>query len=200
MASWSELLDRAGVGEHLVHLYGDDDQLLARNVSRYLAGGLKRGDGLVVIATFEHAAAIRRHLREECPDVPAALRTGRLLFLDARATLERFSVGGELDRERFEQVVGGILSELRARSSTGQVRAFGEMVALLWAEGRPEAAIRLEGFWNDLLRDGEFSLFCAYPFDILSEDTGLEGVEAVVRAHTHMCAGPGITLSSGRRS
>ena len=51
MASWAELLSGAEPGEHVVQLYGDDDRLLSRNVGRYLAEGLRRGDGLVVIAT-----------------------------------------------------------------------------------------------------------------------------------------------------
>jgi len=198
MASWSQLLEEARGGEHLVQLYGEDDQLLARNVSRYLAEGLKRGDGLVVIATFEHAAAIRRHLGEECPEVPAALQVGRLQFLDARDTLERFTVEGEPDGPSFQRVIGGVLREVRARSATGRIRAFGEMVALLWADGRPDAAAQLEEYWNGLLRDRSFSLFCAYPIDVFSPDRELEGLNAVLSAHTHLCAGPGTTLSSPR--
>ncbi len=65
MASWMDLLTRARPGEHIVQLYGRDDHLLARNASRYLAEGLRRGDGLVVIATPEHTSAIARHLVEE---------------------------------------------------------------------------------------------------------------------------------------
>ena len=42
MASWVELLSGAEPGEHVVQLYGNDDQLLIRNVSRYLAEGLRR--------------------------------------------------------------------------------------------------------------------------------------------------------------
>jgi DNA-binding NarL/FixJ family response regulator len=37
------------------------------------------------------------------------------------------------------------------------------MVALLWAEGNIDAAIRLEQLWNDLARRHAFSLHCAYP-------------------------------------
>jgi hypothetical protein len=51
VTSWVELLTAAEPGEHVVQLYGGDDQRLTRNVSRYLAEGLRRGDGLVVIAT-----------------------------------------------------------------------------------------------------------------------------------------------------
>jgi len=51
-----------------VQLYGDDDQLLTSDVSRYLGEGLRRGDGLVVIATSEHTHAIARHPVEEAPE------------------------------------------------------------------------------------------------------------------------------------
>jgi two-component system CheB/CheR fusion protein len=37
------------------------------------------------------------------------------------------------------------------------------MVALLWAEGNRDAAIRLEELWNDLARTETFALLCAYP-------------------------------------
>lgn len=198
MASWDELLDRADGGEHLVQLYGEDVRLLAGHVSRYLAEGVRRGDGLVVIATPEHATAIRGQLGEGDPAVSAAVGSGRLLFLDARETLDRFLVNGEPDGARFEQVVAGVLRDVRARSSTGRVRAFGEMVGLLWEAGRPDSATALEQYWNGLLDDGSFSLLCAYPLDVFSPETDLASIEAVLREHTHMCAGPRTMLSRQR--
>src|SRR6476659_7089673 len=180
MASWGELLDQAKGVEHLVHLYGEDDRLLARHVSRYLAEGVRRGDGLVVIATPEHATAIRQQLGQGDPALAAAVQSGRLLFLDARETLDRFMVDGEPDRARFEQVVGGLLRDARARSSTGRVRAFGEMVALLWEAGRRDSATALEQYWNGLLDDGSFSLLCAYPLDVFSPDADLASIEIVL--------------------
>jgi hypothetical protein len=198
MATWNDLLDQAQGGEHLVHLYGEDDGLLARHVSRYLAEGVRRGDGLVVIATPEHARAIRRQLGEGDPAVSAAVQSGRLLFLDARETLDRFMVNGEPDRARFGHVVGGVLGDVRASSASGRVRAFGEMVALLWEAGRPDSAAPLEQYWNALLDDGSFSLFCAYPLDVFSPDADLPGIEVVFREHGHVCAGPGTMLTRQR--
>src|SRR5204862_7052846 len=43
------------------------------------------------------------------------------------------------------------------------VPASGGMVALLCADRRPEAAIRLEELWNDPAKTLSFSLLCAYP-------------------------------------
>ena len=195
MATWSDLLDQAQGGEHLVQLYGEDDGLLARHVSRYLAEGVRRGDGLVVIATPEHADAIRRQLGERDPAMSAAVQSGRLVFLDARETLDRVTVNGEPDRARLGHLVGGVLRDVRACSSSGRVRAFGEMVALLWEAGRQDSAAALEQYWNALLDDGSFSLFCAYPLDIFSPDADLPSIEVVLREHTHMCAGPRTMLT-----
>jgi hypothetical protein len=46
---------------------------------------------------------------------------------------------------------------------TAYVFAFGEMVALLCAGDRPDAAVRLEQLWNSLLAQYHISLHCAYP-------------------------------------
>ena len=162
MASWAELLSGAEPGEHMVQLYGGDDRLLTRNVSRYLAEGLRRGDGLVVIATPEHTSAIAGHLVEE--DSGAAIDAavaGRLVLLDAVETLARFLVDGRPDQALFRSVVGEAIPAVRAQAATGSVRAFGEMVSLLWDAGRHQAAARLEELWNDTLAESCCSLFCA---------------------------------------
>lgn len=199
MTSWAELLTEAEPGEHLVHLYGVDDRLLSRNVSRYVAEGLRRGDGLVLIACPEHTHAIGRHLVEEVPGPSAeAVRAGRLVYLDAGETLARLLVAGRPDERRFRSVIGGALAAARARSTTGAVRAFGEMVGLLWAEGKQETAERLEELWNDLLTEFRCSLLCAYPIDLFERDADAAKLNGIVAAHDHLFAGPGTLLSSGR--
>ncbi len=56
MSSCPELLDGIESEEHVVQLYGNDDRLLTQNVGRFLSEGLKRGDGILVIATCSTAA------------------------------------------------------------------------------------------------------------------------------------------------
>ena len=48
-------------------------------------------------------------------------------------------------------------------SKQGRIAVFGELVALLWADGKPPEAIRVEQLWNDLAKSHSFSLLCAYP-------------------------------------
>ncbi len=197
MASWAELLTLADPGEHVVQLYGADDRLLAKNVSRYLAEGLRRRDGLVVIATPEHTAAIARHLVEEGNRAEEAERAGRLVYLDAAETLQRLLRGGQVDAGLFEEVVGGALRHARARSASGQVRAFGEMVGLFWSEERYAEAERLEELWNEVLGDLACSLYCAYPIDLFDGGVAAE-LNPIVCAHHRLLAGSGTMLTSGR--
>jgi hypothetical protein len=196
MSSWRELMQRAEPAEHLVQLYGVDDQLLTGNVVRYLLEGLKRGDGLLVIATRQHREAIVRHMGEDEAGTPAAICEGRLVPLDASETLDRFMVDGEPDWALFSGAVGGICRALRGRVGDRGIRAFGEMVGLLWMEGRHSAAIRLEQYWNRLLEEHAICLYCAYPIDPLASDFESTKLHALLGVHTHLLAGPKTMLSS----
>jgi hypothetical protein len=201
MASWKDLLTRAEPGGHLVHLYGEDDRLLAKNVSRFLAEGLQQRDSLIVIATPEHTESISRYLAAEAGGaVPEAEREGRLVRLDARDTLDQLLHDGQCDPGRFDQLVGGMLRTLQARSGSGKVRAFGEMVNLLWREGSHEEAERLEELWNGLLAGSQYSLYCAYAIDLFSSGSDPARLSPIVDSHTHLFAGPGTILSSRRAS
>jgi MEDS: MEthanogen/methylotroph, DcmR Sensory domain len=199
MSSWPELLTTAEPGDHVAQLYGEDDQQLARNVCRYLAEGLRRRDGLVVVATPDHTRAISRQLAAQAEaEVIEAERDGLLAYYDARATLDRILLDGRPDAARFEEVVGGALRDARDRSASGQVRAFGEMVSLLWCEGRRDEAIRLEDYWNRVLAAYGCSLFCAYRIDLFREQLDVGALNGIVGAHTHLFAGPSTTLTSFR--
>jgi MEDS: MEthanogen/methylotroph, DcmR Sensory domain len=190
MTSCAELLDRLEPEEHVVQLYGTDDRLLAQNVGRFLSEGMKRGDGLLVIATPEHRTSLTGELRNESGYSRAVLE-GRLVFLDAKSTLARFMVEGTPDSELFHAVVGDALRGVRARAVRSGVRAYGEMVGLLWQAGDHDAAIRLEELWNELLRSSDVSLFCAYPIDVLGPDFQSSKLDAIFCTHTHLLPGGG---------
>jgi signal transduction histidine kinase len=76
-------------------------------------------------------------------------------------------VDGMPDPARFEAVVGELLD---AAGAGREVRVFGEMVALLVAEGKPDAALSLEALWNDLQERHTFALLCAYPMNQFGGD------------------------------
>jgi len=185
MQPWDRLPEAAEPEDHLVQLYGHDHQLLASNVGRYFRVGLRRGDGLLAIATLEHCHAFARELRQE-PGYQAAVGAGRLVFLDAELVLAASRVNGALVLERVEDAIISAIQRLRERVGGGRIRAFGELVGILWAAGQLDAALRLEHYWNQLLRCYSFGLFCGYPIDRFDPTVPPQAVDAVLCAHTHV--------------
>jgi len=149
---------------HVVHFY-ENDAFLVEEVSRFLGTALGAGDAAIVIATKSHREAFAQKLKSRGVDTAVAVAQGRYIALDAAETLAKFMIDGRPDAERFTALIGAVVA--RANKAAGgerpRVAAFGEMVAILWAEGEHEAAIQLEKLWNDLAKTHSFSLRCAYP-------------------------------------
>ncbi len=137
--------------EHLVQLY-ENDAFLIDQVAEFIGVGLRAGEAGIVIATRPHLDELAQRL-DMCD--------GQCIALDAAETLSRFMVDGWPDEQRFTAIIEDLLQ--RAQNGNRPMRAFGEMVALLWEDGKQEAALHLEELWNGLLRAHSFSLLCAYP-------------------------------------
>jgi PAS domain S-box-containing protein/excisionase family DNA binding protein len=171
-ANWSTV----GASEHFVQFY-QDEAFLIESVSGFAVSALAVGQGSLIVATPEHRGALARKLAASGIDVAAAVAAGRLMLLDAAETLSCFMIDGFPDRELFGATVGQIIAEMTRGGRP--IHAFGEMVALLWADGNRDAAIRLEELWNDLRKHHQFALFCAYPiagFGDPGDDSALNGV------------------------
>lgn len=185
MPSLLDVLQAPPPCSHYLQLYDRDRLPLAQNVAAYISEGLKRGQGGIIIATPEHREIFREELHKRDIDADLPLAGSGLLFLDAHQTLSQFLVDGEPDEARFREVIAATICQVREARPAG-LRAYGEMVAVLWSAGRRASAIRLERFWNTLLRDREFSLYCAYPIDIFSADFQIPRVDALLCDHTHL--------------
>jgi anti-sigma regulatory factor (Ser/Thr protein kinase) len=165
---------------HEVFFYDVDGELVAA-VTRYVAEGLACGEPVIVIATDSHLAAVDAALTAHGTDVSRARSSGAYLALDAAETLDSFMVGGAPDPDRFRTTVGGVLDT--AQGGGSEVRAFGEMVALLWDQDNVSGAIALESLWNDLADHQRFSLLCAYPTTAL-DAAALGEVNEVCQLHS----------------
>lgn len=176
---------------HAVHFY-DNDEFLFVAVGQFLAAGLKSGDRLVVIATEEHREGFQRGLAAYGFD--EAVASGQLVMLDARATLAKFMVGTMPDPDLFRDMLSRTLIGLTSDASTEprdpralpRVRAYGEMVDLLWREGNSSAAIRLEELWNEAGKDHSFTLLCAYVMGNFYKEGDSAKFMEVCRNHSHV--------------
>jgi PAS domain S-box-containing protein len=152
---WAELGDR----EHLVQFY-EDSQTLVETLTGFIGSGLRAGGAGVVIASPAHLEALEQQLAADGIDVAAAKKSGQYVGLDAGETLATIVSNHWPQPELFDSKVGNVIR--KARSRWGSVRAYGEMVGLLWESGGQGAALRLEGLWNDLARNEPFALLCGY--------------------------------------
>lgn len=169
--------------DHFVQFYEADSSLLS-SLSGYIGTGLSSGGAAIIIATRAHRLGLMSKLQAAGIDVLTASASGKYVSLDAAQTLSKFMVDGLPEPARFRDVVGNVLT--RVTDGRNSVRAFGEMVALLWAEGNYNAAIRLEELWNDLQRTHSFSLFCAYPMSSFSGQSFVAPLNHVCEAHSRV--------------
>jgi PAS domain S-box-containing protein len=184
-ASWDERRSHS----HSVQFYEDDDFLLD-GLSGYIGAALLAGDSALVIATTPHREGLARRLTSRGLDLTPAITHSRYLALEAAETLSTFMVDGRPDGARFSRVIGGVIAQLGAAAQPEhghpRVAAFGEMVALLWAEGKRDAAIQVEQLWNELAQKHSFQLHCAYPIHFFSQEKDGELLRELCWEHSHV--------------
>jgi signal transduction histidine kinase len=184
------LLDHAAEHDHIVQFYEAEDAL-AENVARFVAAGLRAGEPAIIIATPEHRAAFCERFERD------AIDASRLVMLDARETLSLFMTDGMPDWERFGSVIGDAIRRARGDRPDQRVRAYGEMVDVLWRDGNRHAAIRLEEFWNDLGKEYSFSLLCAYVMASFYTSADTAPFDDVCRVHSHVIPGESFLRLTG---
>lgn len=196
MVARPEYLD----GGHVVQFYGHEEELADR-VTGYLLGALQHDGVAVVIATAAHRRAFEGRLTRAGVDLAAAARAGTYRTLDAGDTVRALTTGGQLDRGAFDRVIGRLIAD--AGQGKRPVRAYGEMVALLWDAGLVNDAVQLEEMWGSLGLSHSFSLFCSYPARSVTGDGHLEAFAEVCRLHGSVVggwpapAGPSATRAAG---
>ena len=145
---------------HMVQFYSSDADL-TESLGEYICTGLKNGELCIVITTYQHIRQLDQELAQRGIDALAARTQGRLIAADAAETLTSITVDGMPRRDRFMKVIGGLMEQTSRQGLP--IRAYGEMVALLWRDGNKQGVIRLERYWNQLAAELPFSLYCAYP-------------------------------------
>jgi PAS domain S-box-containing protein len=170
---------------HTVQFYGDDGVLL-HELNRYIGSALANGSSAVIIATAGHIENLSLKLQGQGIDVANAAAESRYIPLDAAHVLSRFIVNGRPEPLRFSEVIGSVIGRAAgaARVENRRVVAFGEMVALLWAEGNAEGAMQVEKLWNELAKVYSFALHCAYPMQAFCKQEMADSLLSICEEHT----------------
>jgi hypothetical protein len=161
---WGEIAP----SEHVVQIYENDKAFLDLLIG-FVIGGLRSGESVIIIATSAHILAINEKLKAENFDPFYLGLKNQYIALDAAETLSKFMIDGWPDENLFRHVVSTVLARAR-KYNRHHIRAFGEMVALLWAKGYSGATVKLEHLWKEFCEVESFCLFCAYPQSGFTED------------------------------
>lgn len=190
----------ANSSAHTVQFY-EDDSALIDDLVRFIGSPLLAGSSALVIATKAHRDSLFEHLRSRGFDPAFAIRQGRFLALDAAETLAKFMIDGLPDPARFTALMDSLLTQLQfaATENHSPIAAFGEMVALLWAQGKQDAALELEQHWNRLAQTQALHLHCAYPLSLFSNQTDAESIQAICSEHSRVIPAKRYTSLIGER-
>ena len=188
-SSQSDPRSGAFSGEHLVYFYQKTDSLL-ETLCDFVGSALRGGRGAIVVATKPHLQGLEERLEARGVDLTSARKSHRYAALDAAETLAKITVAGSPDGTRFSRIIGGIIRKSTAAAKGEPPVVFGEMVSLLWADGKTEAAIRLEQLWNDLAKKQSFTLRCAYPIADFQKKNSAEPLMRICSEHSTVILDP----------
>ena len=172
---------------HAVRFY-ENDKSLSQIVADFLRDGFDAGEPGVIVATAAQRAAIVRELVARGLDVVRLQQSDELVLLDAEETLSTFMMDGDPDREKFKNRMCEVIKRACRGREGCTVRIYGQMVDILWKDGRQQAAIRLEMLWNQLASAQAFSLLCGYAMGHFYKDANSQ---EICGQHTHVVAADG---------
>jgi len=151
---------------HEAQFYSDDESLLAGFAS-FIEAALKAGNAVIVVATEPHRKSLLPRLQALGVDVASAIGQGRYVSLDVDETLSTFMVNDLPDPDRFFKVAGNLISSAAkaAKGENPRVSGCGECAPTLFAQGKVDAAIRLEHFWDEIAKIYAVDILCGYILD-----------------------------------
>jgi hypothetical protein len=169
-------------GHHAVQFYSEDRHLCG-SVADFLGDGLAAGQPVIVIATPKHRDAILAELKSRHFDVDTLIERRDLMLLDAAQTLEKLCANGRFDASLFDTAFEPVIDLIYSDRPDSVVRAYGEIVDLLWRAGEHDDALALEETWTDVARRHSLSVLCGYGLAHFYRDTA--GLQRLCDIHTH---------------
>lgn len=160
--------------------FSRDDSTLLDGIDRFVGAALAAGGPAILFGTRTHWQALIGRLCRRGVDVDHAVLNGTLAYFDAEEVVSHVLMNGvescvPLFRRAIESAAGTM-------TQTGQrVAVFGEVVSLLYASGRVDAALELERAGNEMLRTLPIEIMCAY--SLLPLERGTE-FKTICAQHT----------------
>jgi len=171
--------------DHVIQFY-ENDEVFLDTLAGFVGSGISAGECVVVIATSNHLQSLYYRLSNYAINIQTLMDDDRYIPLNAEEVLDKFMVDGWPDEDRFNKTISSIVNKGACRNR--RVRAFGEMVALLWGRGDNAATVHLEHLWNRFCETNNLSLFCAYPKTGFTEDIK-DSIKTLCACHSKIING-----------
>jgi DNA-binding NarL/FixJ family response regulator len=170
---------------HEVQFYSDD-ALLLDTFARFIAVALKSGRAAIVVITESRSDGLVSRLKAQDLDVDAATQQGTYVQLDVNKTFSTFMVNDMPDSARFFEVAAGLIEAAAkaARQEHHGVVVCGEGTSVLWAEGKADAAIRLEQLWNEVGKTFGLDILCGYALSSFRGEEGEHVFQSICAEHS----------------
>jgi hypothetical protein len=175
---------------HEVEFYPDDGAFVD-GFARFVKATLTAGNVAVVIATESHRADILQRLKADAVDLEAAAKQGKYIQFDAVGTLATFMVNDMPDPIKCERAVSDLIKGTAEARKTDHARVAicGECAPTLLVQGNPEAAMRLEYLWDEIIRRRDTDTLCGYLLSAFPEREDSSVFQRVCAVHSALHSG-----------
>jgi CheY-like chemotaxis protein len=151
-------------------LFCSNDGVLLDALADFIAAALNSGNAAIAWITESHRDSILQRLTELGADVETAMERRTCVLADAAEILDPVGILSTING----------LSEAATRQGTQHPRiaVTGERAGRLWMEGKPDLAMQIEQFCNELARSRpDIDVLCLYPVPFGKEhDHGLKSI------------------------
>jgi DNA-binding NarL/FixJ family response regulator len=175
---------------HAVQFHAHDS-LRLDEISQLVAATLRSGEPVVIVTNEATRAGVARRLQARQIDLAMLAERGQYGAQDSALALSHVMHGGRPDKERVAEMIHGLelLRPAVPNRPGSRLTIVGDMSACLCRNGDFEAALELEGIWDDLTRALPFFTVCTYPIDCFENSDALHLLSNVCAAHSAVTSG-----------
>lgn len=178
---WGEIAP----SNHLVQIY-DNEIVFLNTLEGFAGSGFIANETVIIIAGKQHLEELNERLLNHGFNLKTLIKSEQYIPLDADKTLQKFMVNNWPDADLFNKTIGDLVK--KATKNGRKVRAFGEMVAILWEKGNSGATVQLEHLWNEFCTNQSFGVFCAYPKSGFTADSS-KSLQDICTCHSKIISG-----------
>jgi DNA-binding NarL/FixJ family response regulator len=149
--------------KHQVEFYSDDPAFVV-GFAHSVEAALKAGNSVILLVTGSHREGILQKLHEHNVDISACIERGSYLAVDVGEVLLTFMRDDVPEPTRFFKVAGDLIAAgaRAAAKQRSRVLVCGECASVLWAQGKTDAAVKVEQLCNQLTKLYEIDILCGF--------------------------------------